>query len=41
MLVGIGFLSVFTATVAARFIKKDTESDEVLTTLQRIESRRR
>lgn len=38
MLVGIGFLSVLTATVAAQFIKTDTGSDEVLETLRRIEA---
>lgn len=37
MLVGIGFLSVLTATVASRFVKTDTGSDEVLETLRRIE----
>jgi voltage-gated potassium channel len=38
MLVGIGFLSVLTATVASRFIQTDTASDEVLETLRRIEA---
>jgi voltage-gated potassium channel len=38
MLLGIGFLSVLTATVATQFIKTDTESDEVLETLRRIEA---
>jgi voltage-gated potassium channel len=38
MLLGIGFLSVLTATVATQFVKTDTESDEVLETLRRIES---
>lgn len=38
MLVGIGFLSVLTATVASRFVKADTESDEVLETLRRLEA---
>lgn len=38
MFVGIGFLSVLTATVASRFIKTDTGSDEVLETLRRIEA---
>jgi voltage-gated potassium channel len=38
MLLGIGFLSVLTATVATQFIKTDTESDEVLETLHRVEA---
>jgi voltage-gated potassium channel len=38
MLVGIGFSSVLTATVAAKFIETDTGSDEVLETLRRIEA---
>jgi voltage-gated potassium channel len=38
MLVGIGFLSVLTATVATRFIQTDTKSDEVLESLRRIEA---
>jgi hypothetical protein len=38
MLSGIGFISVLTATVASRFVKKDTESDEVMDTLRRIEA---
>ena len=38
MLVGIGFLSVLTATIASRFIQQDTDSDEVLETLRRIEA---
>ncbi len=38
MFVGIGFLSVLTATIASRFIKTDTGSDEVLETLRRIEA---
>lgn len=38
MLLGIGFLSVLTATVATRFIKSDTASDEVIETLRRIEA---
>jgi voltage-gated potassium channel len=38
MLLGIGFLSVLTATVASRFITTDTSSDEVLETLRRIEA---
>jgi voltage-gated potassium channel len=37
MLLGIGFISVLTATVAAKFIETDTSSDEVLETLRRIE----
>jgi voltage-gated potassium channel len=37
MLVGIAFLSVLTATIASRFIKLDTGSDEVLETLRRVE----
>jgi voltage-gated potassium channel len=38
MLVGIGFISVLTATMASLFIKTDTGSDEVLETLRRIEA---
>lgn len=38
MLVGIGFISVLTATIATRFIQTDTSSDEVLETLRRIEA---
>lgn len=38
MLLGIGFLSVLTATVASQFIKTDTGSDEVMETLRRIEA---
>lgn len=38
MLAGIGFLSVLTATMASLFIKTDTESDEVLQSLRRIEA---
>jgi voltage-gated potassium channel len=37
MMVGIGFLAVLTATIAARFIQTDTSSDEVLKTLHKIE----
>lgn len=38
MLLGIGFISVLTATIASRFIESDTKSDEVLETLRRIEA---
>jgi voltage-gated potassium channel len=40
MLVGIGFLSVLTATIASRFVKADadTESKEILAALRRIEA---
>lgn len=38
MLVGIGFLSVLTATVASYFVKADTGSDELLETVRRIEA---
>lgn len=38
MLLGIGFLSVLTATVASQFVKTDTGSEEVLDTLRRIET---
>jgi voltage-gated potassium channel len=40
MFLGIGFLSVLTGTVASRFVQTDagTESQEILTTLQRIEA---
>ena len=38
MLVGIGFLSVLTATVASHFVKTDTNQEEILDTLRRVES---
>jgi voltage-gated potassium channel len=38
MLLGIGFLSVLTATVASRFIAKDSASEEILETLRLIEA---
>lgn len=38
MLVGIGFLSLLTATVASKFIQTDTNSSEVLEALRRIEA---
>ena len=40
MLVGIGFLSVLTATIASRFIKdeRSSETDEILAALTRIEA---
>jgi voltage-gated potassium channel len=38
MFVGIGFLSVLTATIASRFVKTDTGSDEILEALRRLES---
>jgi voltage-gated potassium channel len=38
MLVGIGFLSVFTATVASYFVQQDRSDDEVRETLRRIEA---
>jgi voltage-gated potassium channel len=38
MLLGIGFLSVLTATVASQFIQTDTGSDEVMETLRKIEA---
>jgi voltage-gated potassium channel len=38
MFVGIGFLSVLTATIASRFIQTDTHSDEVKESLARIEA---
>ncbi len=37
MLFGIGFLSVLTATIASRFVKTDTATDEMKATLARIE----
>jgi voltage-gated potassium channel len=37
MMLGIGFLSVLTATIATRFIQTDTGSDEVRASLARIE----
>jgi voltage-gated potassium channel len=38
MLVGIGFLSVLTATIASYFVKSDTGSTDVLAALHRIET---
>jgi len=38
MLVGIGFLSVLTATVASKFIQTDTSSEEMVEALRRIEA---
>jgi voltage-gated potassium channel len=40
MFVGIGFLSLLTASVASRFVKQErgSEHDEVMETLQRIEA---
>jgi voltage-gated potassium channel len=38
MLFGIGFLSVLTATIASRFVKTDTGSEEIVATLSRIEA---
>lgn len=40
MLVGIGFLSVLTATIASRFVKEDADSDqaEILASLRRLEA---
>jgi voltage-gated potassium channel len=37
MFVGIGFLSILTATVASAFVKSDTASSEIHASLQRIE----
>jgi voltage-gated potassium channel len=38
MLLGIGFISVLTATIASQFIQNDTNSNELLETLRRIET---
>jgi voltage-gated potassium channel len=38
MLVGIGFLSVFTATIASYFVQHDTGNEEMLQALRRIEA---
>jgi voltage-gated potassium channel len=38
MLLGIGFISVLTATIASRFIQTDSKSDEVLAALHRLEA---
>jgi voltage-gated potassium channel len=38
MLFGIGFLSVLTATIASRFVKTDTGTEEMQATLARIEA---
>lgn len=37
MLIGIGFLSVLTATVASHFVQNDTGSDEMMQAITRIE----
>jgi hypothetical protein len=39
MLLGIGFIAVLTGTVASQFIQNDTNSDEMLETLRRIDRR--
>lgn len=38
MLLGIGFLSVLTATIASHFVQTDTRSDETAEALRRIEA---
>jgi voltage-gated potassium channel len=38
MLVGIGFLSVLTATIASHFVRTERPDDEILLRLERIES---
>jgi voltage-gated potassium channel len=38
MMLGIGFISVLTATIASRFIQTDTNSDEMVEALRRIEA---
>jgi voltage-gated potassium channel len=38
MLIGIGFLSVLTATFASRFVKQDSHSDQLLAAMKRIEA---
>jgi voltage-gated potassium channel len=40
MLVGIGFVSVLTATIASHFVKTDraTETTEIMATLKRVEA---
>jgi voltage-gated potassium channel len=38
MLLGIGFIAVLTATIASQFIQNDTNTDEMLETLRRIEN---
>ena len=38
MLLGIGFIAVLTATIASQFIQNDTNTDEMLETLRRIET---
>ena len=38
MLAGIGFLSVLTATIASRFVRTDTETEQLMATLGRIEA---
>jgi hypothetical protein len=40
MFVGIGFLSLLTASIASRFVKEErgTEHDEVMETLRRLEA---
>lgn len=41
MLLGIGFLTILTATIASRFVQTDTGSDQVLEVLHRLEYKRR
>jgi voltage-gated potassium channel len=38
MLLGIGFIAVLTGTIASQFIQNDTNSNEMLETLHRIEA---
>ena len=38
MLVGIGFLSVLTATIASHFVKTERPDDQILERLERIEA---
>jgi hypothetical protein len=38
MLAGIGFLSVLTATIASRFVRTDTRTEEMMATLTRVEA---
>jgi voltage-gated potassium channel len=38
MLFGIGFLSVLTATIASRFVRTDTGTEEMANSLRRIEA---
>jgi cell division protein FtsB len=39
MLVGIGFVALLTATLAARFVKQDREKEQMVSKLDRLDER--